>query len=673
MNTRTATYLLLSLIAFVPTLRAQLVPRTVLLEEGTNWGCGPCAALNPGVESFLNQHEGSIIHLAYHPYWPDAADPMYVNDPGDNNARVVTYYGISGVPSVMFNGCNPFEPSSVPQLEATFDSCGSILSPVALTVSRSVNGSTVSVLVAIHPVASLASYTRLYLRVAAVESVVPGPGPNGEKQYIHAMRQMLPNFTGTLVHLGTTDTAFHFTYDIKPSYNPTNLYEVAFLQSDADHNVLQAATDQPEFMLTPEPSTELVQRTASGTADFPFTLSSTFTSPIAATVTFYPTSKTVWPISINGTPLSGAQPLTLSQGSTQSLDVSVAVGQGTYMSGILAVSTVQNGDTLTASYPLKVISPAAKVAFVDVANDSVRSSYTLATLDALNVPYVPLTSNEAESIHGWSAAAFPEMVVVANKWIVTGDDKARIAGYLQSGGHLFLTGGEIGFGLADSHSSPADRDPNFLETTLHAMYVKDSAGPQTVHGVSGDPITGPFANTDINIYALKVDETPDRSSLNQPDEIKPANGSLPIFYYGSGTAQCGGIRWDSAGSMLAYLAFGIQNLAGPDRASITTAVLNWFASESGVSSGPSHALTIGTNYPNPFTASTSLSYDLSSDGPVRVSIVDARGVEVAVPLDRVERAGPHYVNLDLTGLASGTYFAIVRTPQGSRIRAISKE
>ncbi len=506
MKNRTIFSLFLSACIILPAIAsAQLVPRTVLVEEGTNWGCPPCATYNPGLEAFLNQHEGSIIHLAYHPSWPSSNDPMYLNDVPDNTNRVVGYYGISGVPAVTFNGCAYFEPASVPQLEATFDSCVAIQSPVAITISRSVNGSTVSVHVAIHPVTSLSSYTRLSLRVAAVEAVVPGPGPNGEKQYIHVMRTMMPSSTGTLVRLKTGDTAFDFTYD-ESNYNAANMYEVAFLQNDANHDVLQAATDEPQLVLTS--SAGLVQRSSGSTADFPFTLSSTFSGTVSASVTFFPTSKAVWPISINGNQLSGSQTMTLSPEAAQSLDVSVQIGSGYYMTGILAVSTVQNGETLVASYPIEVVSPAAKVAFVDVSGDSVRTSYTQATLDQLNLPYAPLTSAEAASIDGWSASAFPEMVIVANKWIITGNDKARVAEYLASGGHLFVTGGEIGFGLADASSTVTDRDPNFLQYTLHATYVKDSAGPTTVHGIANDPITAPWANSAINIYALKVDEDP---------------------------------------------------------------------------------------------------------------------------------------------------------------------
>src|SRR5205814_6262065 len=136
------------------------------------------------------------------------------------------------------------------------------------------------------------------------------------------------------------------------------------------------------------------------------------------------------------------------------------------------------------------------------------------------------------------------------------------------GGHLMLHGGEIAFGLADAAST--DQDKNFLSTQLHATYVRDSAGPRTVHGVANDSVSGSFASSNINIYAKKIDES--NGSLNQPDEVRPVGAAIPIFYYGTASSQVGGIRWDSASTKLAYLAFGLQNLADADRAAITSAI-----------------------------------------------------------------------------------------------------
>jgi hypothetical protein len=197
--------------------------------------------------------------------------------------------------------------------------------------------------------------------------------------------------------------------------------------------------------------------------------------------------------------------------------------------------------------------------------------------------------------------------------------------------------------------------------------VKDSAGPTIVHGVSADAVSNDFSDEAINIYAEDVDQP------NQPDEIKPSGGSIPIFYYGQGANQVAGIRWQSGAIRLVYLSFGLQNLAPQDRAGITTDVFNWFHSESGVNGSSAMSFSLEPNYPNPFSMETRISYSLVSSEPIRISVVDTRGTEVAVLVDGVEETGPHSVSFNAHGLAHGTYFCVLRSAEGSAIRAMTIE
>lgn len=66
------------------------------------------------------------------------------------------------------------------------------------------------------------------------------------------------------------------------------------------------------------------------------------------------------------------------------------------------------------------------------------------------------------------------------------------------------------------------------------------------------------------------------------------------------------------------------------------------------------------NYPNPFNSSASISYQLTSDGVVRLSVCDILGREVAVLEDGYRKAGTHLVrfNKDLPG---GVYFYTLYT------------
>ena len=80
-------------------------------------------------------------------------------------------------------------------------------------------------------------------------------------------------------------------------------------------------------------------------------------------------------------------------------------------------------------------------------------------------------------------------------------------------------------------------------------------------------------------------------------------------------------------------------------------------------------LVVHPNQPNPFSPSTTLSYDLPGDGPVRVVVYDVKGRRVAVLRNDLERAGRHTVawnGRDEHGapVANGVYFARV-TAAGS--------
>lgn len=663
--------LMVAVLALNSTSHAQLVPRTVLLEEGTNWSCGPCASMNPGVEAFLKQHEGNVIHLAYHPNWPGADDPMYLNDTRDNQYRVATYYSITGVPSVSFDGAATYVPGSQAALEGSFETRIGVGSPVAISVGRQVSGDEVTVTVTVHPVQDLSSYTKLRLRVAAVEEFVDGPGPNGEKKYVHPMRTMMPDYNGTLLRLGAGDTTLTFTYTIDGSYNADNMYEVAFLQNDATKEVLQAATDQPGFELAPDPGQQWIQRASSATPSVNFSLRNTSAQSADFHLTFSPTSKNPWPITINGMDASTPQTITIAGGGSKSLSVQAARGSGTYSSGIITASATMGGEPLTSSFDVKFVSPSVKIAAVDIQGDSTYAANMMSTLDAMQFQYVPLSAGEASILNAWRASEFPEVMVCADKWIITGANKTAVSSYLASGGHLFLYGGEIAYGLADNGSTAGDRDPTFLKTVLKATYVKDSAGPFTVHGVTDDPISGPFVTNTLNINASRLDET------NQPDVIKPAGSGTPIFYYGTGTAQCAGVRWDSVatGGMLAYLAFGLQNLAEQDRVAVTNDVFTWFrngpqAPPAGVGADGTASFELSQNYPNPFGALTTIPYSTTEDGLVRLAVTDARGVEIAVLANNYESAGRHFASFDGATLTPGTYFVTLRTTEGSKTRAV---
>ena len=66
------------------------------------------------------------------------------------------------------------------------------------------------------------------------------------------------------------------------------------------------------------------------------------------------------------------------------------------------------------------------------------------------------------------------------------------------------------------------------------------------------------------------------------------------------------------------------------------------------------------NHPNPFTQTTSLRYSLPEPLPVRLSVYDVLGREVAVLVDAAQEPGIYSVDFDARGLPAGLYIARIQ-------------
>jgi hypothetical protein len=77
---------------------------------------------------------------------------------------------------------------------------------------------------------------------------------------------------------------------------------------------------------------------------------------------------------------------------------------------------------------------------------------------------------------------------------------------------------------------------------------------------------------------------------------------------------------------------------------------------------------LSQNFPNPFNPSTTISFALAQDAPVRLDVFNARGQLVQTLVDGNLAAGPHSVAFDGNRLASGVYFYRMTAGTFSEIR-----
>jgi len=233
-----------------------------------------------------------------------------------------------------------------------------------------------------------------------------------------------------------------------------------------------------------------------------------------------------------------------------------------------ATVTVAAGQTITQHIALV---PAPRLLLVD-ADGWLGDDITVYYRDALRqAGYLFDTRRITDTAIVPTAAELApyDVVIWANPWSSPGyfqkerGDTAvvdALAGYLLGGGHLLLTGQDIGYW---------DASKEYYGTLLHARYLADAALSEGVHGLAGEVLAG--VELDFNaVDAYRLN--------NAPDLVEPADVlALPVMGYDQpgGTA---GLRVEDRGYRLAYLAFGLEK-AGPgsERAQTLEQALAWLA------------------------------------------------------------------------------------------------
>jgi len=172
---------------------ANIVQRIPLFETFTSSTCGPCNPGNINTEAIFAQNQGEYTSIKYQMSWPGAGDP-YFTDEGD--VRKI-YYGVNSVPNLEIDG--GWNDNSNNLTQQIFDTYASIPSFVDLSATYSLSGQSVNVNVTIDPVENLLSNNLVVHMVIFEEITYNNVKTNGETQFEHVVKKMLPNENGTAI------------------------------------------------------------------------------------------------------------------------------------------------------------------------------------------------------------------------------------------------------------------------------------------------------------------------------------------------------------------------------------------------------------------------------------------------------------------------------------------
>ncbi|HRI29409.1 MAG TPA: Omp28-related outer membrane protein, partial [Chitinophagales bacterium] len=218
----------------------ELANRTVMIEHFTQASCGPCAAQNPALQSVLTQpaNAGKYARISYHTSWP-GTDPMYNQSSTDSDARV-SFYGISGVPSIIVEGTRKGAPSIV--TTSLINQLQTLPSILKVTLQESLSGNTATINVTIQSFANMQP-GNYRLHIAITEQMVSyttAPGSNGEKNFPDVFRKLLPTGGTILPALSAGQTfTFSTSYTFPTFVNASNLRTVVFVQNTGTKEILQ--------------------------------------------------------------------------------------------------------------------------------------------------------------------------------------------------------------------------------------------------------------------------------------------------------------------------------------------------------------------------------------------------------------------------------------------------
>jgi hypothetical protein len=250
--------------------------RLVLIEEGSNASCPPCAAQNPAFNELLEANSTKVVSLKYQWDFP-GYDPMNEHNPSEVATRFETYYGQNGVPTAMLDGTvptfggNPYDGAPAGYTTALIDQ--RYAAPASFDINLTYSLTPETITVNCTATCTQAASGTFKLRLAVVEKLIAfatAPGSNGETEFHNVMKKFLPNAGGITMAgsyaVGETFTTTQ-TWDLANVYDINEIAVVAFIQNDANKEVMQAQFAE-NVPVTPANSVDAVASSISGVSGF---------------------------------------------------------------------------------------------------------------------------------------------------------------------------------------------------------------------------------------------------------------------------------------------------------------------------------------------------------------------------------------------------------------------
>lgn len=651
---------MLGLAAFVlltasPALSAD---RVVLAEMfGGTW-CGYCPEAHAALQDLTEEcGECGLVALYYH---IGGADPFRTSE---SQARA-SWYSVGGVPHVRFDGVETCE-GVYSNLELTTDWYRGIIQsrraiPSPLTMDSFGQISSNSGYITVDIVARDAvDYSPIQAQFVLVENGVE----YNSNIYDFTVRDVLPFEALSLSSPGdSVRITRNFTVD--PTWNYENMRVVAFVEDTGLKEIVQAHMMPPPYDLhiaSPHYAEEVdYYGEAIYTAYVENRGTATDTVTMNITQAELPDGVSSWDwfaqyCSTNGTCYFGPSDFVLDPGEIDTFYIHMGdyLGnvQGRAVTDFTAQSNGEPSILLTESYGTFVDLPS--ILLVDDDGGASYETYLESALADTGFPAM---------VWDISSRGRPDQTLLNSFWAafwttgatdgtqLTLADEAVMAGYLQGGGHLFMTS-------MDYLSSRVAMTP-FIHDYLHIDSWSSDVGGLSMSGVFGDQISSGMT---LGLVGGPV------PSANSDSFV--SDGEADVIFTSLSSER--GVKVEEDGHKVAFVSFPFEDVkvANPppnNQKSLARRIVEWFMLPTGVeeNEGSEFArLSLEQNRPNPFNPVTTIAFTVPSGADrVSLAVYNVNGRLVRTLVDGAMASGPHSVvwdGRDSEGrsMSSGVYFA----------------
>ena len=661
-------YMLIALFLFSTVTSAQY-QRVVLLEEATNASCGPCAANNPTLQEFFSNNFGGVVSVRYHAWWP-GSDPMYSENTSQNADRI-NYYGINGVPNYLIDGINYGLPSNADAMRQQMMDRLMLGAPIKVNVSSEVTNDSIYADIEIIAGADV-NQSNLKLRVAVIErfkEYSSPPGSNGETEFPDVFRFMMPSASGESISAINNSDVLNFSYstEIATAWNDRDLAVVAWVQSDASKEVINAGIDLPTYILeSDDPDASFF------TANDSFTKEMKLVNDNASNLNLkiYAAKSTI--------PSSWSYELLHQENSVDTIEIEVAPGdsitfdltvnstdEGPGGSVSIFAENVDDPYNYGFSSNFDAVLKQGNLLFVDADGGESFENVYFQVFDNIEVEYTAINKSTISTLFKEEDPSQFDALFWNISWSFPAVDESAIeflAGYLDAGGSLFIAGQDIGWDIFDPNgSSGFQAAKDFYNNYLDANYSADNSGIFSMEGVEGDPV-GDGLSFSIG------------APYNRYPEVISSNSgeSVPFLKY-SNSNNYGAIHYDNGTYKAVYSGVGLEQITSSDeRIKYVGNVLEFFGLITDVEDENENQIVLNynlaQNYPNPFNPTTKIEYRIKESSKVELKVYDILGSEVAVLVDEYQDAGNYSIDFNAANLSSGVYFYRIKSGDFTSIK-----